>query len=42
VTGAAGFVVPVGRSTGRDGGRPAQLYRRGELQLLHPPMMRSG
>jgi 8-oxo-dGTP diphosphatase len=42
VTGAAGFLVPVGRTTGRDGGRPAQLYRRGELRLLHPPMMRSG
>lgn len=42
VTGAAGFLVPVGRTTGRDGGRPAQLYRRGELRLLHPPMMRNG
>lgn len=42
VTGAAGFLVPVGRTTGRDGGRPAQLYRRGELRLLHPPMMRGG
>lgn len=42
VTGAAGFLVPVGRTTGRDGGRPAQLYRRGDLRLLHPPMMRSG
>lgn len=42
VTGAAGFLVPVGRTTGRDGGRPAQLYSRGELRLLHPPMMRGG
>jgi 8-oxo-dGTP diphosphatase len=42
VTGAPGFLVPTGQTTGRDGGRPAQLYRRGELQLLHPPMMRSG
>lgn len=42
VTGAPGFLVPVGRTTGRDGGRPAQLYRRGELRLLHPPMMRTG
>lgn len=42
VTGATGFLVPTGRTTGRDGGRPAQLYRRGELRLLHPPMMRSG
>ncbi|CAM3674615.1 hypothetical protein MYFR107205_22035 [Mycolicibacterium frederiksbergense] len=42
VTGAAGFLVPVGRTPGRDGGRPAQLYRRGELRLLHPAMMRGG
>lgn len=42
VTGADGFLVPTGRTTGRDGGRPAQLYRRGDLQLLHPPMMRAG
>lgn len=42
VTGAEGFLVPTGRTTGRDGGRPAQLYRRGDLQLLHPPMMRAG
>lgn len=40
VTGAEGFLVPTGELTSRDGGRPAQLYRRGELRLLHPPMMR--
>lgn len=42
VTGASGFLIPTGHTTGRDGGRPAQLYRRGELRLLHPPMMRNG
>ena len=40
VTGADGFLVPTGESTSRDGGRPAQLYRRGGLRLLHPPMLR--
>jgi 8-oxo-dGTP diphosphatase len=41
VTGAAGFLIPTGKVTSRDGGRPAQLYRRGDLQMLHPPMMRT-
>ena len=40
VTGADGFLVPTGDTTTRDGGRPAQLYRRGDLQVLHPPMLR--
>lgn len=40
VTGAEGFLVPTGETTTRDGGRPAQLYRRGGLQVLHPPMLR--
>lgn len=40
VTGADGFLVPTGEATARDGGRPAQLYRRGDLQMLHPPMLR--
>ena len=40
VTGAEGFLVPTGSTTNRDGGRPAQLYRRGDLRLLHPPMLR--
>lgn len=40
VTGAQGFLVPTGSMTNRDGGRPAQLYRRGELRLLYPPMLR--
>ncbi len=40
VTGTPGFVVETGRTTTRDGGRPAQLYRRGRATLLHPAMLR--
>jgi 8-oxo-dGTP diphosphatase len=42
VTGTAGFLVPVGRERvpGREGGRPAALYRRGRAALLHPAMLR--
>lgn len=40
VTGARGFLVPTGTTTTRDGGRPARLYRRGDAESLHPPMMR--
>jgi 8-oxo-dGTP diphosphatase len=39
VTGAEGFLVETG-SASSSGGRPAQLYRRGEAELLHPPMLR--
>jgi 8-oxo-dGTP diphosphatase len=35
-----GFVVPLGATTTRDGGRPAQLFRRGPAQTLHPPLTR--
>jgi 8-oxo-dGTP diphosphatase len=42
VTGTDGFVTPVGRTTTRDGGRPAQLYRRGPAATLHPPLLRAG
>lgn len=42
VTGTPGFVVETGRTTTRDGGRPAQLYRRGGAALLHPAMLRPG
>jgi 8-oxo-dGTP diphosphatase len=41
VTGTEGFLVPTGRTTTRDGGRPAQLYRPGQLRFLHPPMTRA-
>ncbi len=40
VTGTPGFVQPTGRTTTRMGGRPAQLYRRGGAELLHPAMLR--
>ena len=40
VTGTAGFIEPTGRTTNRQGGRPAQLYRRGSAEQLHPAMLR--
>ncbi len=40
VTGTPGFVVERAGSTTRNGGRPAQLYRRGQATLLHPAMLR--
>jgi 8-oxo-dGTP diphosphatase len=40
VTGAHAFLLPTGRTTTRQGGRPAQLYRAGSVQLLNPPMLR--
>jgi 8-oxo-dGTP diphosphatase len=40
ITGTPGFLRPTGRSTTRNGGRPAQLYRRGSARLLHPSMLR--
>ena len=40
VTGTPGFVEPTGETTTRQGGRPAQLYRRGTAALLHPAMLR--
>jgi 8-oxo-dGTP diphosphatase len=42
VTKTAGFLSATGQTTTRDGGRPAQLYRRGETDQLSPPMLRSG
>lgn len=42
VTGTPGFVVETGRTSTPDGGRPAQLYRRGTATLLHPAMLRPG
>jgi 8-oxo-dGTP diphosphatase len=40
VTGSPGFLVPTGRRSTRNGGRPAQLYRRGKARLLNPPISR--
>jgi 8-oxo-dGTP diphosphatase len=42
ITSTAHFVEPVGRRSTGDGGRPAELYRRGTAPLLHPPMLRPG
>ena len=39
VTGAERFLVETG-SASSSGGRPAQLYRRGDTDVLHPPMLR--
>jgi 8-oxo-dGTP diphosphatase len=41
VTKTPGFLDPTGATTTRDGGRPAQLYRRGSIDTLHPPLLRS-
>lgn len=41
VTGVADLLAATGTTTSRDGGRPAQLYRRGTATLLHPPMLRT-
>jgi 8-oxo-dGTP diphosphatase len=40
VTGTVGFLKPTGKTTTRDGGRPAALYRCGDASLLYPPMLR--
>ena len=40
VTTTAGFVAATTGTTTRDGGRPAQLYRRGDASVLHPAMLR--
>jgi 8-oxo-dGTP diphosphatase len=40
VTGADRFLIPTGRTTTRDGGRPAQLYSQGDAEQLRPPMLR--
>jgi 8-oxo-dGTP diphosphatase len=41
VTGADGFVVETGVLARRGGRRPAQLYRPGAADLLHPPLTRT-
>jgi 8-oxo-dGTP diphosphatase len=40
VTGSPGFLIPTGKYTRRNGGRPAQLYRRGKAAILNPPISR--
>ncbi|WP_093592212.1 NUDIX hydrolase [Lentzea waywayandensis] len=41
VTGVGGLLTPTGASTSRDGGRPAALFRRGDAEVLYPPLVRS-
>ncbi|MEV0609694.1 NUDIX domain-containing protein [Polymorphospora rubra] len=40
VTGTPDFLVPAGRATEGERGRPAQVFRRGPATTLHPPMLR--
>lgn len=40
VTRTEGFLEPTERTTTRDGGRPARLYRAGTAAALHPPLLR--
>ena len=40
VTGSPGFLAATGTYTRRNGGRPAQLYRRGSAAVLNPPISR--
>jgi 8-oxo-dGTP diphosphatase len=40
VTGTPGYVLPAGGTTTRQGGRPAQLFQRGDVTILNPPMLR--
>lgn len=42
VTRTDGFLEPTGSTTTRDGGRPAQLFRRGRTEVLYPPILRRG
>lgn len=37
-----GLLEPTGRHTAGEAGRPAQLYRRGTVTALHPPITRAG
>ena len=41
VTRTEGFLEPTGRTSNEDGGRPAQLFRRGTLDVLNPPITRA-
>ena len=40
VTRTPGFLHPTGHTTTADGGRPAQLFTRGDLEVLNPPITR--
>jgi len=40
ITGTLGFLEPTDEMTSRSGGRPAQLFRRGQTSILNPPLLR--
>jgi 8-oxo-dGTP diphosphatase len=40
ITGTLGFLEPTEETTSRGGGRPAQVYRRGPISTLNPPLLR--
>lgn len=40
ITSTDGFVVATGLATDGQRGRPAQLFRRGDATVLHPPLLR--
>lgn len=42
VTNAGGFLEPAGRRSREGPGRPAELFRQGPIELLHPPILREG
>jgi 8-oxo-dGTP diphosphatase len=40
ITGTLGFLEPTDEMTSRGGGRPAQVFRRGNTSILNPPLLR--
>ncbi len=40
ITGTLGFLEPTEEMTSRNGGRPAQVFRRGPINTLNPPLLR--
>jgi 8-oxo-dGTP diphosphatase len=40
ITGTLGFLEPTDEMTSRGGGRPAQVFRRGDTSILNPPLLR--
>lgn len=40
ITGTFGFLEPTDKMTSRGGGRPAQVFRRGPISTLNPPLPR--
>ncbi len=42
ITGTPGFLRSAARTTGRGGGRPAELFVAGSATTLNPPMLRPG